>query len=146
MMALLHTVADGETLSQLAQGYYGDATLWPVLFAVNRAEILKAQRDHHVTVPADQEADFIFAGTALDIPCIPGSAGAKYLHPSLAAADAIDYRDLLRRYIAHVDECEGMDYLGNQYANRTRWAPGELAELRKLANRDPETPRQGKVL
>jgi hypothetical protein len=35
----MHRIAPGDTLSKLAEKYYGDARLWPILYAVNRENI-----------------------------------------------------------------------------------------------------------
>ena len=35
----LHTVASGDTLSQLAKNEYGDASLWPVIHAANAHDV-----------------------------------------------------------------------------------------------------------
>lgn len=53
--------------------------------------------------------------------------------------DPVDYQALLGRYIEHVGECEAMDYLGEGHAGITKWEPGELEILRRLAGRDPVT-------
>jgi nucleoid-associated protein YgaU len=50
----LHTVAGGETLSALAQRYYGDGSLWQRIFEANR---------HQLSNP-----DIIFTGQVLRIP------------------------------------------------------------------------------
>lgn len=50
----VHTVAGGETLSALAQRYYGDGSLWPRIFEANR---------HQLSNP-----DIIFTGQVLRIP------------------------------------------------------------------------------
>lgn len=49
-----HTVAPGDTLSQIAQQAYGSASLWPRLFEANR---------HHILNP-----DLIFPGQVLRVP------------------------------------------------------------------------------
>lgn len=49
-----HTVASGDTLSALAQNWYGDATQWPRIFEANR---------HQLNNP-----DLIFPGQVLRIP------------------------------------------------------------------------------
>jgi hypothetical protein len=48
----------------------------------------------------------------------------------------IDYRDLLMKYIAHVGELEGTNYIrhiGNEsYRNPVKFTPEEKAELGRL--------------
>lgn len=51
---LQHTVAAGETLSALAQTFYGDSSLWPRIFEANRDQILNP--------------DLIFVGQTLRVP------------------------------------------------------------------------------
>jgi nucleoid-associated protein YgaU len=51
---LQHTVAPGQTLSSIANQYYGNANLWPRLFEANRNTLLDANR--------------IFIGQVLRIP------------------------------------------------------------------------------
>jgi nucleoid-associated protein YgaU len=41
---LQHTVAQGQTLSSIANQYYGNPNLWPRLFEANRNSILDANR------------------------------------------------------------------------------------------------------
>jgi nucleoid-associated protein YgaU len=48
------TVASGDTLSAIAQKYYGDASKWPIIFEANRHQI--------------QDPDRIFPGQVLRIP------------------------------------------------------------------------------
>jgi nucleoid-associated protein YgaU len=49
-----YTVVSGDTLSGIAQKYYGDANAWPVIFEANRNQI--------------QDPDHIFPGQVLRIP------------------------------------------------------------------------------
>jgi nucleoid-associated protein YgaU len=49
-----YTVAAGDTLSGIAEKYYGDASRWPVVFVANRYQI--------------QDPDRIFPGQVLRIP------------------------------------------------------------------------------
>jgi nucleoid-associated protein YgaU len=49
-----YTVVAGDTLSGIAQKYYGDASRWPIIYEANRYQI--------------QDPDRIFAGQVLRIP------------------------------------------------------------------------------
>jgi nucleoid-associated protein YgaU len=49
-----YTVATGDTLSGIANEYYGDATRWPIIFEANRHQL--------------QDPDHIFPGQVLRIP------------------------------------------------------------------------------
>lgn len=46
----------------------------------------------------------------------------------------IDYRELLRKYIAHVYEEEGLTYIGSPYTNRdaSPFSKEEISELEAL--------------
>jgi hypothetical protein len=55
----------------------------------------------------------------------------------------VDYRELLKKYIAYVRDCEGSDYIGNGYRGyrgNTMFTPEEWAELERVA-RDKELAR-----
>ena len=49
-----YTVVSGDTLSGIAQKYYGDASRWPIIFEANRHQL--------------QDPDHIFPGQVLRIP------------------------------------------------------------------------------
>ncbi len=54
-----YTVAGGDTLSGIAQKYYGDANRWPIIFEANRHQL--------------QDPDHIFPGQVLSYPAVaPG--------------------------------------------------------------------------
>lgn len=44
----------------------------------------------------------------------------------------IDYRDLLRRYIRHVGECEGITFMPPRHESEIVFTADEIAELRRL--------------
>jgi nucleoid-associated protein YgaU len=62
-----HTVQEGETLSSLAQRYYGDREKYAEIYRVNR-EVVK-------------DADSLTPGTVLTIPDLPADAGKAADHP-----------------------------------------------------------------
>lgn len=47
----------------------------------------------------------------------------------------IDYRELLKKYMRHVVESEGIDFVDhiNQYSDSVKFSNKEEAELRKIA-------------
>jgi nucleoid-associated protein YgaU len=49
-----YTVVSGDTLSGIANKYYGDANRWPIIFEANRHQL--------------QDPDHIFPGQVLRIP------------------------------------------------------------------------------
>lgn len=49
-----------------------------------------------------------------------------------------DYRALLGRYMKHIVELEGVDFLG--YAGETTWAEGEREELQRISNEYTQPP------
>lgn len=49
----------------------------------------------------------------------------------------VDYRELLKKYIAYVRDCEGSDYIGNGYRGyrgNTMFTPEEWVELERVAH------------
>lgn len=55
----------------------------------------------------------------------------------------MDYRDLLKRYIAHVDNCDGQTFLDPGFwGNSKNWTPEEFAELQKLDREGYEEMRK----
>jgi len=50
----------------------------------------------------------------------------------------IDYKNLLKRYIAHVVECEGIDFIDSWHHSDVELQENEKEILRKLTNNDLE--------
>ncbi len=47
----------------------------------------------------------------------------------------MDYRDLLKKYMKHVGECEGIDYVGEYDRHATNiFSDEEWAELRNISD------------
>jgi hypothetical protein len=46
---------------------------------------------------------------------------------------AVDYRELLKKYIQHVADCDGVYYLHDADILPGTFTPQELAEIRKVA-------------
>ena len=65
----LYTVAPTNNLSEIAQGEYGDADEWPVIYAANEGKVL----DGHLL----DDPSRIYPGQVLRIPALPGQAPAS---------------------------------------------------------------------
>lgn len=67
----------------------------------------------------------------------PQTSGARIL-AMLAALEAYEAgrSSLLAKYVAHVVECEGADYIevGTTYGSESRFTPAEWAELQRIAS------------
>lgn len=65
-----------------------------------------------------------------------GKSGKKYVPDESGDpvdASAIDYKSLLKKYIAHVVACEGSDFVSFRYVDPSRFSQEEIAELRRLS-------------
>lgn len=64
-------------------------------------------------------------------------AAMKAVWNAVIAAEAIDFRDLLKRYIDHVGQAEGFDFtdtLNQSHRSDVKFTTEEVAELQRLAN------------
>lgn len=62
----VHTVVRGDTLSDIADHYYGDASKWKVIYNANRDTIESAAREHGRA--SSDHGHWIYPGTELVIP------------------------------------------------------------------------------
>jgi len=65
-----HVVVAGDTLASIAERYYGDASLWPIIWAHNRGRA--DQVGHELADP-----ELIYPGSVLEIPDPETAAGGE---------------------------------------------------------------------